>query len=519
MSLRTELYGLIDRASRLCVDSSDAMALRQNLKELRTRLDQPLRVAIVGDIKAGKSTFLNTLMKADVVYTGTEETTYTVCWFRYGQKPELTVHFRDGEELSVPFQDLKKWSVRETQKENKRLNDVEYLIVYYPSEVLKNMEFIDTPGLNSVYGTNAQNTLDFLAIRSSEDTLNEAGKADAVIFAFERTLTDRNRDTLMKFHGSKMSNTSPINSIGIFTKLDYAWQQMGNESGPVEDTRPRIAQFMQNETIKHLLFSILPICAKPAEGYMHLDTQDWDVLKQIAAQERELLTELLADAGDFSSSSDDECMLFGPPRARKQLMDKLAPYGILEITDLLRAGNSPEQIGDRLQQRCGINDVRQMMMRHFGNRTFLIKAQYVFTQTHSMIRQIQRGDNSSQELRGIASYLRDETDRIASSVQSLKELKALQMYYNGHLENLDETEQDDLLRMSGEYGRLPEDRLNAPSGSSIAEMALLAQTKANQWNSKASDGWKVSSAYTETAGILSRSYSQMHYHLSSLIEE
>ena len=252
---------------------------------------------------------------------------------------------------------------------------------------------------------------------------------------------------------------------------------------------------------------------------MHLDTQDWDVLKQIAAQERELLTELLADAGDFSSSSDDECMLFGPPRARKQLMDKLAPYGILEITDLLCAGNSPEQIGDRLQQRCGINDVRQMMMRHFGNRTFLIKAQYIFTQIHSMIRQIQRGDNSSQELRGIASYLRDETDRIASSVQSLKELKALQMYYNGHLENMDETEQDDLLRMSGEYGRLPEDRLNAPSGSSIAEMALLAQKKANQWNSKASDGWKVSSAYTETAAILSRSYSQMHYHLSSLIEE
>src|SRR5699024_5242732 len=120
----------------------------------------------------------------DILYTGELETTYTVGWFKYGENPSITVCFRDGTTLEAPFSDLGRWSVRAYEKENPRINDVKYLIIYYPSTVLKQLEFIDTPGLNSVYGTDAQNTMDFLALQGSEDTLYETSMADAVIYAF-----------------------------------------------------------------------------------------------------------------------------------------------------------------------------------------------------------------------------------------------------------------------------------------------------------------------------------------------
>lgn len=518
MSLRTEVYGLLDKTKRLCSGISDAQALVEMLTELRNRLEQPLRVAVVGEVKAGKSTFMNALMQANIVFTGTEEKTFTVCWFRYAKTPSLTVYFREGKCLDAPFEDLEKWSVRDAS--NKRLNEVAYVVIHYPSEVLKTIEFIDTPGLNSAYGTDAQNTMDFLSLRGSEETLHEAGKADAVIFAFARTLTDMNRKTLLQFHGNEKSGTSPINSIGIFTRLDGggAWDVEEDSVNPVEKAKPRTVNFMRKMEIKRLLYSILPICAKPAEGYYQLNAQDWQVLKRIAQKDRGELQELLIDASEFKRSVEKEYMEYGTTEERGSVMDKLASYGILEITDQLRSGKSEEEIGDILQKNCGIDDVRQLVNQHFGNRTFLIKTKYIFNQLYRIVYKIQYDTNSSAELKEIGNYIRDEMERMTSSVQTLRELTALQMYYNRELEELTEEEQNDLLRVTGEYGRLPEQRLQVEEGTSITDMAAIAQKKAVLWNGKATD-WLMSAAYIEVCSIVARSYESMYYHLNALIEE
>ena len=520
MSLRTEVYGLLDKARRLCSEVPDAQQIAQTLTELRGRLDAPLRVAVVGEIKAGKSTFMNALMKANIVYTGTEETTYTVCWFRYGDTPSLKVCFRDGSEQKAPFEDLKKWSVRTYEKENPRIHDVQYLMVFYPAEVLKTMEFIDTPGLNSVYGTDAQNTMDFLSLRGSEETLKEAGKADAVIFAFNRDFSDKSKKTLMQFHNCEKSNASPINSIGIFTKLDCdgSWD-IDAPASPVELAEKRIEKVVNNPQVRQLLFTILPVCAKPSEGYRQLDREDWKALRHLAGKHREELCDILYDAQEFKTSKDEDFLEYGSVDSRKKLMAKLDRYGILAITDGLRTGKEPEQLEAVLQDVCGIDQVRQLINKHFGNRTFLIKTQYTFSQLHVMIHQIQRNPKSSQACRNVAEFLADEIDRLMSSVQALKELTVLQMYYNGQLDCMTEEEKLDLLRVTREFGRLPEDRLNARQDSSISDLSVLAKEQAALWNGKANCGWLQSGEYTDAAAVIARSYELMHYHLSALIEE
>ena len=76
MSLKSEVYSLLNNASRLCRDCPEAGELLKIIDELRGRLESPLRVAVAGIMKAGKSTFMNALMGADILYTGELETTY-----------------------------------------------------------------------------------------------------------------------------------------------------------------------------------------------------------------------------------------------------------------------------------------------------------------------------------------------------------------------------------------------------------------------------------------------------------
>ena len=105
-----------------------------------------------------------------------------------------------------------------------------------------------------------------------------------------------------------------------------------------------------------------------------------------------------------------------------------------------------------------------------------------------------------------------------SSVQTLKELKVLQLYYNGQLKFMDAKEQEDFLRVTGEYGRSPEDRLGMSKGSTVAQLEAAAKEKVALWHGKAS-GFMLPGTYVEAASTLARSYEQMYYHLNALVEE
>ena len=54
----------------------------RRIPEMRARLDGPLRVAIAGKVKAGKSTLLNALVGENVAPTDASECTRVVTWYR-----------------------------------------------------------------------------------------------------------------------------------------------------------------------------------------------------------------------------------------------------------------------------------------------------------------------------------------------------------------------------------------------------------------------------------------------------
>ena len=66
--------------------------LYRKIDQCYQQLDLPMRVAIVGMIKAGKSTMMNALLGEKIVATGTVEATFNVNWLKYGESKSLLVH-------------------------------------------------------------------------------------------------------------------------------------------------------------------------------------------------------------------------------------------------------------------------------------------------------------------------------------------------------------------------------------------------------------------------------------------
>src|SRR3982750_4998997 len=73
--------------------------------DVRRRLGEPLRVAIAGRLKAGKSTLVNALIGRRVAPTAVGECTRVVTRFRYGPADRVDVVCRDGQRKSLPLDD------------------------------------------------------------------------------------------------------------------------------------------------------------------------------------------------------------------------------------------------------------------------------------------------------------------------------------------------------------------------------------------------------------------------------
>lgn len=117
--------------------------LIKNLKEISTKLNEPLTIAVIGQFSSGKSSFLNALLGLNLP-TGIVPVTAKPTKICYAPASMLGVIYNDG---AMKMTDLQNLSTFVDQR--KSLIDVKELIIYTPNKILQNISFIDTPGFNS----------------------------------------------------------------------------------------------------------------------------------------------------------------------------------------------------------------------------------------------------------------------------------------------------------------------------------------------------------------------------------
>ena len=190
-------------ARRAARGGSHVAPVAPTLQVAAARLREPLRLAVVGQIKRGKTTLVNALLGEDVAATGQLELTFTVSEFSYGDTRSIRVHNKDSSiEGPLPPDALRSLTARDDDADLDRLRKISKVEYAMPSELLRSFRLIDTPGLGSVHHDDARNSLDYLGLDIDEFAgayTDEEEKAAArrVLAAMGRTASDVYADSAL----------------------------------------------------------------------------------------------------------------------------------------------------------------------------------------------------------------------------------------------------------------------------------------------------------------------------------
>lgn len=144
------------------------------LQELQQDMENVFfTVVVLGEFKRGKSTFINALLQKELLPTDVLPETATINALMYNDTPTVQVVMNDGrEEKGEATQEyLQKFSARQ---EGNLANNVKYIKIGYPSDILKNkLVIVDTPGVDDINESRSEVTYRFIP------------KANAVIFLLD----------------------------------------------------------------------------------------------------------------------------------------------------------------------------------------------------------------------------------------------------------------------------------------------------------------------------------------------
>ena len=123
------------------------------------------RLLVLGDMKRGKSTFVNALIGENLLPSDVNPCTAVLTVLRYGPLKKVTIYFKNNKRPEqLGFQEFKQQytidpdeAKRLEQEKKQAFPDVDYAVVEYPLPLLeKGIEIVDSPGLND---TEARNEL------------------------------------------------------------------------------------------------------------------------------------------------------------------------------------------------------------------------------------------------------------------------------------------------------------------------------------------------------------------------
>lgn len=473
-----------------------------------------MRVAVVGKIKAGKSTMINALLGEYLVSTGPEELTFNVNWLKYGASPDLKVHFKDGRKPESKLIEELDALTRRRDENSEFLRNIKFIEVFYPNEILKKISLIDTPGLESFFDSDSRNTLEFLQVNPKEikeNTQRELSNADAVLYLFNQGMAVTDQSVLEEFIDSASGNSTPINSIGVLTKADSYWPNYPEPLAAGHEIGKRLIS--EHSQIRSVFYAIYPVCGLLAIGAKTLSEENMQALEQLSNLSQEDLDRVLRTAERFNRKEYPNRPYIPSTRQRSNLWHKIGKYGIFLACDLIRSGTSTQtSLADKLFSESGVDELRALILSHFGNRAFLIKLgtgiRQILLTCDATIR------NSKDSERRVVEAIAGDFETLQSQEHSFKELELLCEYYKNRL-LLSPEEVKNLLEVTGEFGLEIWKRLGTSKETSKNKNIRIAEERRLYWHQKSQDIMNLNESTLRATKVMVRSYEKLIYVLES----
>ncbi|MDM8555842.1 dynamin family protein [Desulfococcaceae bacterium HSG7] len=141
---------LMEDLKCLCDFSQQLNLSHHAIDEVLGRIEaNSFTVAIVGEFKRGKSTFINALLGKDILPADVLPCSATLNRVVYKEEAGVTITFKDGQTQDVPIEKLHDYVTKLTPDSEITAEKIQEATVYYPADYCRNnVELIDTPGLN-----------------------------------------------------------------------------------------------------------------------------------------------------------------------------------------------------------------------------------------------------------------------------------------------------------------------------------------------------------------------------------
>ncbi len=359
--MRDRVRGIVDGTRR--VYRSDPVYRQRpdiigQLDRIAARLNEPIRIALAGTLKSGKSTLVNALVGECIAPTDATEATRIVTWFRHGPIPKATANHRGGQRSNVPIVRADDGTGGLTFEFGALdTDDIIDIDVQWPAEELVEATIIDTPGTSSLTRGVSARTLRLLVPPDG------VPRVDAVVFLL-RTLNAPDVALLTQIGDLIGGSTGALGVIGVASRADEIGAGRIDAMLSAKDVANRFTTELNRTGICQ---AVVPVSGLLALTARTLRQSEFAALRALAGVDPADLNKAMLSADRFVRD-DPTLPVDGPTRAA--LLDRFGLFGIRISMALLRAGvQDADSLAEDLLERSGLVALRQVIDQHFAQRS------------------------------------------------------------------------------------------------------------------------------------------------------
>jgi hypothetical protein len=480
---------LLRQARELYQGDPAALAV---LDELAQRLGGPLRIAVAGMVKAGKSTLLNAIIGEEIAPTDAGECTRIVTWYRYGHAPRITLHPLTGEPRALPVnrdEGRLVFSLGGLQAE-----DVEKLVVDWPSASLRNLTLIDTPGIASLSSEVSGRSTAFLLPEDAPMA------ADAVIYLM-RHLHASDVHFLESFKDTAAGKSGTVNALAVLSRAD----EIGAGRIDALISAAVIAErYSRDENLKPLALGVVPVAGLLAQSARTMRQRDVDAFTVLARMDRNRREKMMLSVDRFVRPGPEG--LPGPdglpvpdgldPELKESLVQRFGMFGIRLAVALIRGGiDSPTELAHELARRSGLGQLLGTVDSLFQTRAEALKARAAVVGLEALLSGSQPGN---------AAVLETALEQLLAGAHEFRELRLLGLLRTG-ASGLTPGQAGEAEQLVGGTGNLPYQRLGLSPDAGLDEVARAARDAVDRWRHIAENPLLLDSSAVDACRVVLRS--------------
>jgi predicted GTPase len=457
--------GLLDRVRGVLVQAEAACtgtAAEVRLRDVRERLDEPLRLALAGKVKAGKSTLLNALVGEELAPTDAGECTRIVTWYREGPGYKVSgLPKAGGAPIQLPFS--RDGGAIDVDLQGRSADDLTQLVVDWPSSSLRQLTLIDTPGIASLSADVSARAEAFL---TPED--DRATPADAVLYLMKH-LHAADMGFLEAFHDEEMAQATPVNAIAVLSRAD---EVAVGRLDAMESAAKISERYRTDPKVRRVAQTVVPVAGLLAQSGATLREAEHDALETLAKMDPADLELLCLSADRFVNADASLTSL-----EREALIDRFGLFGVRISAQLIRTGEAPNasRLSQELVSRSGLNELRRVLLSQFAARRDVLKSRSALLAVEAAARSTPNIDSAA---------ILSEVERVTASAHEFAELRLLNALRTGMVPAKPE-EVTAMELLLGAEGTTAPERLSLPLDADVPALRQGAAEALSKWQRRA----------------------------------